>query len=139
MSGHVVLITVTNATGYVPGGSRSHSSRRFRDCLLRSLLIGDDCTSRIPKCQSRLVTKFWSRNSGAGRSLHRVWILVERTAEIQEIHICYRPSRGRLQDLICHFTAVDLAAASALFNISFSPVRSNSFPARNTSEIFVVL
>jgi hypothetical protein len=40
---------------------------------------------------------------------------------------------------ICQLTTADFAAASASFNIWSSAGRGNSFPARNTSRIFMVL
>src|SRR5580700_1785467 len=40
---------------------------------------------------------------------------------------------------ICQLTTADFAAASASFNIWSTAGRGNSFPARNTSRILVVL
>ena len=47
--------------------------------------------------------------------------------------------RLHLPPAICQLTTADFAAASASFNIWSSAGRGNSFPARNTSRIFVVL
>ena len=48
-------------------------------------------------------------------------------------------SMETLAKLDCQLTAANFAVASALRNIWSSAGRSNSFPPKNTSEIFVVL
>jgi hypothetical protein len=48
-------------------------------------------------------------------------------------------SKWSFRNSICQLTVADFAAISAFCNIWSNAARSNSFPVRNTLEIFVVL